>query len=130
MSIDWTTIIATALESLIPLVMTVLFYLALRWLKSRGATSDQIQLATEAWKIFQSCVLSVNQTFVDVLKEQGAFDEHAQELARIKCKEQFELLISEEMKLAINALYGSLDAWIDANREAMVWQAKQDKKAA
>lgn len=130
MSIDWTTIIATALESLIPLIMTVLFYLALRWLKSRGTTSDQIQLATEAWKIFQSCVLSVNQTFVDVLKEQGAFDEHAQELARIKCKEQFELLISEEMKLAINALYGSLDAWIDANREAMVWQAKQDKKAA
>ena len=126
MSIDWTTIIATALESLIPLIMTVLLYLALRWLKSRGATSDQIQLATEAWKIFQSCVLSVNQTFVDVLKEQGAFDEHAQELARIKC----ELLISEEMKLAINALYGSLDAWIDANREAMVWQAKQDKKTA
>lgn len=34
------------------------------------------------------------------------------------------------MKLAINALYGSLDAWIDANREAMVWQAKQDKKTA
>lgn len=38
--------------------------------------------------------------------------------------------LSEEMKLAINALYGSLDAWIDANREAMVWQAKQDKKTA
>lgn len=30
--------------------------------------------------------------------------------------------------LAINALYGSLDAWIDINREALVWQAKQEKK--
>mgnify|MGYP000792577742 CR=1 FL=1 len=66
MSIDWTTIIATALESLIPLIMTVLFYLALRWLKSRGATSDQIQLATEAWKIFQSCVLSVNLSLIHI----------------------------------------------------------------
>lgn len=92
MSIDWTTIIATALESLIPLVMTVLFYLALRWLKSRGATSDQIQLATEAWKIFQSCVLSVNQTFVDVLKEQGAFDEHAQELAVLSARNSLSYL--------------------------------------
>ncbi|MDD7004955.1 MAG: hypothetical protein PUK69_01125, partial [Clostridiales bacterium] len=88
----------------------------------------QIALATEAFKIFQSCVLNVNQTFVDVLKEQGQFDEHAQELARIKCQKQFELLIFEEMKLAINALYGSLDAWIDINREALVWQAKQEKK--
>lgn len=128
MNIDWTTIIATALQSLIPLAITAIGCLLLRYLKKKGATDNQIALATEAFKIFQSCVLNVNQTFVDALKEQGQFDEHAQELARIKCQEQFELLISEEMKLAINALYGSLDAWIDINREALVWQAKQEKK--
>lgn len=121
---DWTQIICTALEMLIPALLSVLGLLIYKWAKNKGANAEALALISEAYTIFQKCVLSVNQTYVDALKASGKFDETAQATARTKCKEQFESLINDEMAVAINAIYGSVDKWINTVREADVREAK------
>lgn len=122
---DWTPIIIALLENVVPLLITALGAALLKYFKSKGAKEELLNLAQEAYTIFNKCVLNVNQTFVDALKSDGLFDAEAQEEARGKAKEMFMEMISEEMKLALGTLYGSVDKWIETVREADVWAAKK-----
>lgn len=124
-TIDWTSIIIALLENVVPLLITALGAVIFNYLKSKGAKEESLKLAQEAYTIFNKCVLNVNQTFVDTLKADGLFDEEAQAEAREMAKEMFMEMISAEMKLALDALYGSVDKWIETVREADVWAAKK-----
>lgn len=122
---DWTLIIVALLENIVPLLITALGAVIFKYLKSKGANDELLKLVQEAYTIFNKCVLNVNQTFVDALKSDGVFDAEAQEEARNMAKEMFMEMISEEMKLALRTLYGSIDKWIETVREADVWSAKK-----
>lgn len=124
-TIDWTSIIIALLENVVPLLITALGAVIFNYLKSKGAKEESLKLAQEAYTIFNKCVLNVNQTFVDTLKADGLFDEEAQAEAREMAKEMFMEMISAEMKLALDTLYGSVDKWIETVREADVWAAKK-----
>lgn len=124
-TVDWTAVIIAFLENVVPVLLTALGAVAFKYLKSKGAKDELLKLAQEAYTIFNKCVLNVNQTFVDALKAEGLFDADAQAKAREMAKEMFMEMISAEMKLALETLYGSADKWIETVREADVWAAKK-----
>lgn len=124
-TVDWTAVIIAFLENVVPVLLTALGAVVFKYLKSKGAKDELLKLAQEAYTIFNKCVLNVNQTFVDALKAEGLFDADAQAKAREMAKEMFMEMISAEMKLALETLYGSADKWIETVREADVWAAKK-----
>ena len=121
---DWTAVIIAFLENVVPVLLTVLAGALYKYLKAKGAKEEMLALAKEALTILGKCVLNVNQTYVDALKAEGAFDEVAQAVARKKAEDMFKEMISEEMRLALETLYGSADKWLETMREAKVWEAK------
>ena len=124
-TVDWTAVIIAFLENVVPVLLTALGAVIFKYLKSKGAKDELLKLAQEAYTIFNKCVLNVNQTFVDALKAEGLFDADAQAKAREMAREMFMEMISAEMKLALETLYGSADKWIETVREADVWAAKK-----
>ena len=124
-TVDWTAVIIAFLENVVPVLLTALGAVVFKYLKSKGAKDELLKLAQEAYTIFNKCVLNVNQTFVDALKAEGLFDADAQAKAREMAREMFMEMISAEMKLALETLYGSADKWIETVREADVWAAKK-----
>lgn len=69
-------------------------------------------------------VVSVNQTYVDSLKQDGKFDETsafaAKSLAMTRAKE----LISKDTEKFIDMMYGDFDKYLDNAIESYVRQAK------
>ena len=74
-----------------------------------------------------SVVKSVSQTYVDVLKASGSFNEEAQknakETALVKAKE----LLSAEAIEAIEKLHGNVDMYLDVLIEKVVLEIKKTK---
>ena len=66
------------------------------------------------------CVIATNQTYVDALKAQNAFDEVAQMNAFKKTYEAVMAVLSEEAKEYLTHVYGDLSAYICTRIEAEV----------
>ena len=71
-------------------------------------------------KIIESSVIYVNQTFVDVLKENGDFDNNdkceAFSSAKVLIKEQ----LSDDLIKVINSIYDDVDTYLDTMIESYV----------
>lgn len=66
------------------------------------------------------CVIATNQTYVDALKEQNAFDADAQAVAFQKTFDAIMSVLSEDAKEYLTHIYGDLTAYITARIEAEV----------
>lgn len=66
------------------------------------------------------CVIATNQTYVESLKAQGAFDAEAQKVAFQKTFDAVMLVLSAEAKEYLTAAYGDLTAYITNKIEAEV----------
>ena len=126
----WQPLVAQALELIVPLVVVALGVFLLRYLKERGVQQDLVNTIAQAYDLLQDCVIATNQTYVDALKSGGKFDAEAARQAKEMTIERFKALMSDEMALAINASYNSLDAWLKIMTEADVWNAKNVSAAA
>lgn len=71
-------------------------------------------------EIVSSCVMATNQTYVDALKEQNAFDKEAQKVAFEKTKDAILKLLTEECKKCLGEIVGDLNEYITAQIEAAV----------
>lgn len=80
--------------------------------------------ATDA---LEKVVLSINQTYVDTLKLQGAFTEDAKTTAKNMAIKKAKELLTEESKKAIELLYGDLTEYLDISIEALVRKNKLEK---
>ena len=69
-------------------------------------------------------VLTVSQTYVDSLKTSGNFSETAQNEAKNKAVEIATVLITDDIKNAVNKLYGDFDTWLNTTIEAFVRENK------
>lgn len=76
-----------------------------------------------------TCVTATNQSYVDSLKNNGAFDKNAWVTAFEKSKNNVLKLLSETQKEVISEIYGDVDAWINTQIEATVRQLKQEAAA-
>lgn len=84
-------------------------------------TNDKYkQLVDNAAEVVSDCVITVNQTYVEALKKEGAFDKDAQEAAFLKCTNYILDLLNDETVKAIDSVYGNIDTWIKTEIEANV----------
>ena len=67
-----------------------------------------------------NCVIATNQTYVDVLKEQGAFDAEAQKEAFKRTYDQVMTILNDDAKVYLEAAVGDLNAYITSMIEAQV----------
>lgn len=80
-----------------------------------------------ATDVLEKVVLSINQTYVDSLKLQGAFTEEAQIAAKNMAIEKAKELLTEESKKAIEMLYGDLTEYLEISIETLVRANKLTK---
>lgn len=76
--------------------------------------------------IIEKSVISVNQTYVEKLKEQKEFTEEKQKEAFKIAKKKILSILTEDTKKAILLLYGDLNAFLDSQIEATVNNVKKD----
>jgi hypothetical protein len=67
----------------------------------------------------------VNQTFVETLKQQGAFDAAAMEKSFSLAREKAIAILGEAAKEELRLVTGDLEAWIEAKIEVYVNRNKQ-----
>ena len=70
------------------------------------------------------CVLATNQTYVEALKNQNAFDKNAQEEAFRKTYESVMAVLSEDAKAYLANAYGDLSVYLTQKIEAEVNKSK------
>lgn len=122
---EWSSIIVMILEGLIPLVFLVLGVLLVRWLKKKGVKEDELNYIQTAYSMLTKAVMSTNQIWVDAIKQsEGKLTVEQQAEAREKTTEIFKEMITENVKLAIEAAYGSVEKWLDLNLESAVGEVK------
>ena len=76
------------------------------------------------------CVKATNQTYVDSLKKNGAFDQNAWVTAFEKSKNKVIKLLSEAQKEVITEVYGDVESWLNMQIEATVNELKKSKELA
>ncbi len=74
-----------------------------------------------------TCVIAVNQTYVDTLKKQGRFDKEAQAEAFKKVYEQVISILEGEVYDYLNTAYSDLNGYITALIEQQVREYKIEK---
>lgn len=77
---------------------------------------------------FETAVKAVNQTLVDGLKYDNAFDSVAQEAARKEAKKVFLQVLGAEARVYLSNAYANVDAFISAGIEKAVANAKSEKQ--
>lgn len=121
----WFNILATVLESLIPIVLIAIGILIRNALKKAGATKEQLALIEGAYEILARAARKTNQIWVEAMKlAQGGLTEEQQAQARADTIEAFKEMVTEAMQYAIEQAYGSLEKWIDMNLESAVNEVK------
>ena len=119
------------LQDLLYLVLTAAIPLCLKFLYSWVTTiveektqnMDNAQLKeyiNSAVQAVMKAVMSTYQTYVDSLKKQNLFDTDAQKEAFEMAKNAAMLMITEDVKAAVETVYGDFDAWIDNTIEQLV----------
>lgn len=122
---EWNTILAMLLEGMIPLVFLVLGVLFVRWLKKKGVKEDELNYIQTAYSMLTKAVINTNQIWVDAIKHsEGKLSIDQQAEAREKTTEIFKEMITENVKFAIEAAYGSVEKWLDLNLESAVGEVK------
>ncbi|WP_379150859.1 hypothetical protein [Paenibacillus sp. sgz5001063] len=86
------------------------------------AVNTHLDRASDA---IESAVIAVNQTFVEGLKQQGAFDAAAMEKSFKLAKERAIVLLGEAAKKELSLVVGDLEAWIETKIEVYVNRNKQ-----
>lgn len=119
------------LQDLLYLVLTAAIPLCLKFLYSwvttiveeKAQNMDNAQLKeyiNSAVQAVMKAVMSTYQTYVDSLKKQNLFDTDAQKEAFEMAKNAAMLMITEDVKAAVETVYGDFDAWIDNTIEQLV----------
>jgi len=94
----------------------------------QSMTSEtQKRLLDEAMEAVTTAVIKTNQTYVDTLKNKGAFSIENQKTAFEKSFQTASEIMSEEAKAFISATYGYFDKWLSARIEATVNTVKVKK---
>ena len=124
---NWIEMLTKIFEVCIIPLLGILTTYAVQWIKLQ---SQQIQSKTdnELEKKYinmlegtiSNCVIATNQTYVEALKEQGAFGEVEQKIAFEKTYVAVMTILTDEAKKYLTEAVGDLQAYITAQIEAQV----------
>lgn len=124
---EWLEILNEIFRVCIVPLLGVLTAYAVKYIKAKSAeiSTNQENVIISKYvgllaETISDCVIATNQTYVDALKEQNAFDEEAQLNAFKKTYEAVMAVLSEDAKEYLTHVYGDLSAYITARIEAEV----------
>lgn len=121
------------LTAAIPLCLKFLYSWVTTFVEEKTQNMDNAQLKeyiNSAVQAVMKAVMSTYQTYVDSLKKQDLFDEEAQKKAFEMAKNTALLMITEDVKAAVEEVYGDFNAWIDNTIEQFVKANKDDNVEA
>ena len=125
---NWMNILSIFLEGAVPIILSVIGALTVKWLKKKGIQDDELQYLQTAYSLLTKAVINTNQLWVDAIKKsEGSLTEAQKAEARVKTTEIFKEMITDNVKLALETAYGSVDKWLDLNLEAAVGEVKNSK---
>lgn len=94
------------------------------WLNSKIKDTKVKQWATDLAQIVMSSVMTITQTYVDSLKQQGAFTEEKQKEAFNKCLDLIKSQLTPDLIKYITDNFGDIEAYLKAQIEAMIKSLK------
>lgn len=124
---EWLNLLADIFEvCIIPLLAVLTTYLV-KYIQVKSAEittqSDNVlvdKYTTMLADTISACVLATNQTYVESLKKQGAFDVEAQKVAFNMTLEAVMNILSDEAKEYLSEAFGDLNSYITSQIEASV----------
>lgn len=132
MQFDWLELLAKLFEiAIFPLLAAATMYLvALIKAKKQELLSKTKNETTKKYiemldKTIVDCVLATNQTYVEALKKQGAFDAEAQKQAFTLTYEAVMAILTEDAQEYLSEAINDLNAYITTKIESGVVAAKQ-----
>jgi hypothetical protein len=130
MDLTWNEILIKFMQLVVYGVVSVgiplLFSLAQKYIKNTTALKILENLKESAIGVVET----INEEFVNSLKEQGKFDADAQAIAFETAKARILLLLNEQSKQAILLIYGDLDTWLEGQIKKSVTDLKIAKVTA
>lgn len=124
---EWLVILNEIFQVCIIPLLGVLTAYAVKFIKAKAGeiTTNQENAIVDKYVLLLSetitdCVIATNQTYVDALKEQNAFDKEAQAVAFQKTFDAIMNVLSADAKEYLTHIYGDLTTYITARIEAEV----------
>lgn len=128
---DWTEIVQTIFTvCIVPLLGVLTTYLVTFLRKKSQALQDETnneslrRIIDRVEDIVCNCVIMVNQTYVESLKDKNAFDAENQKVAFERAYNAVMEQLSDETKAALTETFGDLTAYITSLIEMRVNQCK------
>lgn len=128
---DWNELLTILMQVVIIPAIPIIVTFLVKFCKAKtdGAISTVNnetlrQALSEATDAVYTAVTYTSQTYVDSLKEQGAFDKEAQIIALNTALKKAQSLLAAETKELLESLYGDLDNWLTTKIEQTVKEQK------
>lgn len=96
-----------------------------KWLKSKTNNEKLQSIIDHTLGFTEDVVITINQTYVDELKDKDLFDKAAQKEAFNRAFNNAKSMITEEAQEIINENFGDLDTWLEALIESKVAEVKE-----
>ena len=117
-------ILLTALSIVVTSLVSWAVALFISWINTKIKDAKAAKWLTEITMIVTNAVQNVFQSFVQTLKEQGKFDEKAQKEAKERALAIIKSQLRDELVTYITSNYGDLEAWLNNQIEAIIYQLK------
>lgn len=95
------------------------------WLNTKINDKKVAGYLSSITEIVMSAVKQVMQTYVDSLKQEGAFTEEKQKEALEKCLTIIESQLTDELKTYITNNFGDMTSYLKTQVEAMIYNLKK-----
>lgn len=119
-AINWTSILATVLESIAGILGTVLCALV-TWLANKYVKNEKVKKhITDLASIVSNVVNEVAQTYTDKMKSAGTWDDNAKKEALSLALEKCQSLMSDELKTWVSDTYGDLSTYLTTLIESQI----------
>lgn len=99
-----------------------------KWLNSKISDKDVAAKITKILNIIADAVKQIYQEFVEVLKNEGKFDEAAQKQAKEKALAIIKGQLTEDLKTYITSTFGDVETYISNQIEVALYNLKNLNK--
>lgn len=128
---EWTDILNQIFEVCLIPILAFLTTALINWIKTKieqTKTLTESEITIKYLNLLEdtivACIEATNQTYVEALKGQNAFDAEAQRIALEKTKNAVLTVLSEDAITYLTNFVGDLNCFIENKIEAKIAQSK------
>lgn len=124
-----TTIIFSGIGVIITGLCTWISSRLISWLNSKIKDKQLAKWSTALATIILDSVKNVFQTYVESLKQEGAFTKEKQEEALTKCLDIIKNQLTPELKEYVQTNFGDMETYLKNQIEAVIYSLKNNTKS-